>query len=123
MSEKISTSIIVTHDKGADFGNVRISSFVDRMIMLTDIAGIMRDKDDPDSLISEISIGEALDLCNDGTIAGGMIPKVECCINAIEHGVKKVTILDGRVPHAILMELLTDEGAGTMVVRGEEGEE
>lgn len=89
-----------------------------RMIMLTDIAGIMRDKDDPDSLISEISIGEALDLCNDGTIAGGMIPKVDSCIKALEMGVENCVIMDGCVPHAILMELLTPEGAGTLIRKG-----
>ena len=92
----------------------------ERMIMMTDISGIMRDKNDDSSIISDLTIKEAAELQKNGVISGGMIPKVECCINAIEHGVKKVTILDGRVPHAILMELLTDEGAGTMVHKGDE---
>lgn len=88
-----------------------------RLLMMTDIAGILRDKDDPSSLIHEISISEAESLHRDGVISGGMIPKVECCIKAINEGVEKVTILDGRIPHSVLMELLTDEGAGTMVKR------
>lgn len=89
----------------------------ERLITMTDIAGILRDKDDPTSIISEIDIPEARALFDEGVISGGMIPKVECCIEALEHGVKSVTILDGRVPHALLIETLTDEGAGTMVVR------
>lgn len=86
-----------------------------RLIMMTDIAGVLRDKDDPTSLIEEMSIAEAAALKEAGIISGGMIPKVECCIDAIKRGVEKVVIMDGRVPHAILMELMTDEGAGTMV--------
>ena len=87
-----------------------------RLIMMTDIAGVLRDKDDPSTLIPSITVKEAKKLFEDGVISGGMIPKVDCCIDAIDHGVKKVIIMDGRVPHSILMELLTDEGAGTMVV-------
>lgn len=87
----------------------------DRLIMMTDIAGILRDKDDESTIISEVTISEAKKLYDEGIISGGMIPKVDCCIEAIEKGVKNVTIMDGRVPHSILMELLTDEGAGTMV--------
>ena len=91
----------------------------ERLIMLTDIAGILRDKNDPSTLIPELTITEAHALREQGVISGGMIPKVECCIQAIRQGVKKVIIMDGRVPHSILMELLTDEGAGTMVTGGE----
>ena len=87
----------------------------ERLIMMTDIAGILRDKDDPDTLIPEITISEAKALYEEGVISGGMIPKVDCCIEAIHKGVKNVIIMDGRVPHSILMEILTDEGAGTMV--------
>ena len=90
----------------------------ERMILMTDIAGILRDKDDPNSLIPELTVSQARQLFYDGVISGGMIPKVECCIEAIEHGVKHVVIMDGRVPHSILMELLTAEGAGTMVKGG-----
>ncbi len=87
----------------------------ERLITMTDIPGILRDVNNPDSLIKRVNVAEARQLFADGVISGGMIPKVECCIEAIEKGVRRVTILDGRVPHALLLELLTDEGAGTMV--------
>lgn len=87
----------------------------ERLITMTDIPGILRDVNDPNSIIKKVNIQEAHQLFADGIISGGMIPKVQCCIDAIEMGVNKVTILDGRVPHAVLLELLTDEGAGTMV--------
>ncbi|MBR3003803.1 MAG: acetylglutamate kinase [Lachnospiraceae bacterium] len=86
-----------------------------RFIAMTDIAGLLKDKDDPTTLISEISTDQIPELLADGTISGGMIPKVKCCVDAINMGVDKVIIMDGRVHHSILMELLTDEGAGTMV--------
>ncbi len=87
----------------------------ERLIMMTDIAGLLKDKDDPSTLIPEINVSKAKELLADGTISGGMIPKIKCCIDAISHGVKNVVIMDGRIPHSILMEILTDEGAGTMV--------
>jgi len=87
----------------------------ERLITMTDIPGILRDVNDPDSIIKRVTTEEARQLFRDGVISGGMIPKVECCIEAIEKGVRRVTILDGRVPHALLLELLTDEGAGTLV--------
>ncbi len=83
------------------------------LIMMTDIAGVLKDMHDPSTLISEISLDELPSLRKNGIISGGMIPKVECCATAIARGVKNVVIMDGRVPHSILMELLTDEGAGT----------
>jgi len=89
-----------------------------RLIMMTDIAGILRDKDDPATLLPQVSITEAKELYESGVISGGMIPKVDCCIEALERGVSNVVIMDGRIPHSILMELLTDEGAGTMVMKG-----
>lgn len=92
----------------------------ERLISMTDIAGILKDKDDPDSLIPNITIKEAYKLFEDGTVSGGMIPKVQCCIDAIHKGVEKVIIMDGRVPHSLLIELLTDEGAGTMVTEDED---
>ena len=92
----------------------------DRLIMMTDIAGVLRDRSDPNTLIPKLTIDEAVELFREEIIAGGMIPKVECCIDAINRGVESAIIMDGRVPHSILMELLTDEGAGTMVVKGEE---
>ena len=94
----------------------------ERLLAMTDIEGILRDKDDPSSLIPCIDLQEAKALFEDGTISGGMIPKVECCIDAIHKGVKKVTIIDGRVPHALLIETLTDEGAGTMVIKDKDDE-
>ncbi len=84
------------------------------LISMTDIPGILMDKDDPTTLIPTINFKEAEKYIADGIISGGMLPKVECCINAIKWGVKKVFIIDGTVPHAILMETLTDEGIGTM---------
>ena len=93
----------------------------ERLIMMTDIAGILKDKDDPSTLIPHVTIEEAEALKKEGVISGGMIPKVDCCIDALSHGVKNVIIMDGRVPHSILMEILTDEGAGTMV-KGSENE-
>ena len=86
-----------------------------RLIMMTDIAGLLKDKDDPSTLIPHITVKECNQLLQSGTIQGGMIPKIECCIDAISHGVKKAIIMDGRIPHSILIELFTDEGAGTMV--------
>lgn len=87
----------------------------ERLIMMTDIAGILKDKDDPSTLIPHVTVKEAEELKKQGVISGGMIPKVDCCIDALTHGVKNVVIMDGRVPHSILMEILTNEGAGTMV--------
>ena len=83
------------------------------------IAGILRDKDDPSTLIPKIYVSEAPQLIAQGIISGGMIPKIECCIEAIRRGVKKVFVIDGRIPHAILIETLTDEGIGTMFVTGD----
>ena len=87
----------------------------ERLIMMTDIDGILYNKDDPNSLIPELRVSQARQLFAQNVISGGMIPKVDCCIEAIGKGVKNVVILDGRVPHSILMELLTNEGAGTLV--------
>ena len=89
------------------------------LISMTDIEGILRDKDDPSTLISKICVEDAPTLVEEGVISGGMIPKVECCIDAIKSGVRKVFIIDGRIPHSILIETLTNEGIGTMFVRGE----
>ncbi len=90
----------------------------ERLIMMTDIAGILADKDDPSTLIPRITVSEARKLYDKGIISGGMIPKVDCCIDALDKGVGVVVIMDGRVPHSILMELLTEEDTGTMVMKG-----
>ena len=84
------------------------------LISMTDISGILRDRNDPSTLIPEIRVSEAPALIAQGIISGGMLPKVECCINAISWGVRKVFIIDGTIPHAILIETLTNEGIGTM---------
>ena len=89
------------------------------LISMTDISGILMDQHDPSTLVTNITPEKAHKLMEDGIIQGGMIPKVECCLDAIEGGVNRVFILDGTKPHAILMEMLTDEGVGTMFVREE----
>ncbi|MFR1519245.1 MAG: acetylglutamate kinase [Clostridia bacterium] len=104
----------------ADTAASRIAGMLkaESLISMTDISGILRDKDDPSSLIPQIQVSDAPTLMRDGVISGGMIPKVECCIEAIRRGVKRVFIIDGRIPHAILIETLTDEGIGTMFTEG-----
>ncbi|MBS7219761.1 MAG: acetylglutamate kinase [Clostridiales bacterium] len=89
------------------------------LISMTDICGILMDRDDPTTLVTNITPSKAKDLMDNGVIQGGMIPKVQCCLNAIELGVNRVFILDGTKSHAILMEMLTDEGVGTMFVKEE----
>lgn len=86
----------------------------ERLILMTDVCGLLRDRNDPSTLIPEITAAEAETLCREGVISDGMIPKVSCCIEALEKGVKHVVVMDGRIPHSILMELLTNEGAGTL---------
>ena len=102
----------------ADTAAARIAGMLkaESLITMTDISGILLDKDDPSTLISKIHVSDAPRLYHDGVISGGMIPKVECCIEAIRRGVGKVFIIDGRIPHAILIETLTDAGIGTMLV-------
>ena len=91
-------------------GALGAESFID----MTDIKGVLKDKNDPTTLIKSINVSEIGQLAKAGIIDGGMIPKVECCVEAIRRGVKQVCIIDGRVPHSILIEVLTDEGVGTM---------
>jgi acetylglutamate kinase len=86
------------------------------LITMTDVPGIMRDKDNPSTLLSKIRVSDVRSLTLEGVISGGMIPKIECCVEAIRRGVGKVFVIDGRVPHSIIMETLTDEGLGTMLV-------
>ncbi len=105
-----------TYNINADTAAARIAGCLkaESFISMTDTHGILRDMNDPSTLISEIPVSEAPQLVREGVISGGMIPKVDCCIDAIRRGVKKVFIIDGRVPHSILIEVLTDEGVGTM---------
>ena len=103
----------------ADTAAARIAGELgaESLIAMTDIAGILKDKNDPSTLISSIKVSDLPGLISDGVIQGGMIPKAECCRSAIEWGVNRVFIIDGRVPHAILIEMLTNEGIGTMFTR------
>ena len=105
----------------ADTAAARIAGMLkaESFINMTDTAGLLEDEKDESSLISKIYVSEAQRMINQGQLSGGMIPKVSCCIEAIRRGVKKVFIIDGRVPHSILIETLTDEGMGTMFVSGE----
>ncbi len=109
-----------TYNINADTAAARIAGELkaECLLSMTDIVGLLRDKDDPTTLIPKVYVSDAPKLINDGIISGGMIPKINCCIEAIRRGVKKVFIIDGRVPHAILIEILTDEGIGTMFVSG-----
>lgn len=102
----------------ADTAAARIAGALgaESLISMTDIRGLLRDRDNDESLIPVVHASEAPELIREGIISGGMIPKVDCCIDAIRRGVKKVFILDGRVPHSILIETLTDAGIGTMFI-------
>ena len=106
----------VVYNINADTAAAKIAAALkaESLISLTNTPGILRDPKDESSLIRRITLKSAEELKADGTITGGMIPKVECCTDAIKDGVKKVFVIDGRVPHSILMETLTDEGLGTM---------
>jgi acetylglutamate kinase len=90
----------------------------EKLVYLTDIEGLRRDVDDPASLIRQATADEIDDLIADGTIAGGMIPKIESCTHAVRHGVRNAHILDGRIAHVLLLEIFTDQGIGTMLSRG-----
>ena len=109
-----------TYNINADTAAARIAGELqaESLISMTDIEGILRDKDDPSTLISKIYVSDAPQLIKEGVISGGMIPKINCCIEAIRRGVNKVFIIDGRVPHSILIETLTNEGMGTMFISG-----
>ena len=100
----------------ADTAAARIAGKLgaESMLTMTDIAGVLMDKDDPSTLLSKITVSQVPQLIGDGVIQGGMIPKIQCCVEAIRRGVKRVFIIDGRVEHSMLMELLTDAGLGTM---------
>ncbi len=88
----------------------------EKLAFLTDIEGVYKDPEDPSTLISELKISEARELMNEGYIGGGMLPKLHNCISAIEHGVSRVHILDGRIPHCLLLEIFTNKGIGTAII-------
>ena len=108
----------VVYNINADAAAARIAAELraQRLLLLTDVKGLLRDKDDESTLIQEVKVSEVQALKNKGIISGGMIPKVDCCVEAVRRGVKRTTIIDGRVEHAILIEMLSDEGVGTMFV-------
>ncbi len=101
----------------ADTAAGEVASAIDaeKLIILTDVPGVLRDPNDPDSLIQKIRISEVPKLIEDGVISGGMIPKIETCVKAIENGVKSCHIIDGRKKHSLLLEIFTTDGIGTMI--------
>jgi len=108
----------VVYNINADAAAARIAAELraQKLLLLTDVKGLLRDKADENSLIPEVKVSEVQALKNKGIISGGMIPKIDCCVEAVRRGVKRTTIIDGRVPHAILIEMLSDEGVGTMFI-------
>ena len=108
------TSYNINADTAA--AKIAIAMGAEKLILLTDVRGLLRDKDDESTLISQVRVSEVPVLVKDGVISGGMIPKVDCCVEAVRSGVKNSVILDGRIPHSILIELLSDEGIGTMLL-------
>ena len=101
----------------ADIAAARIAAELGalKLILMTDIRGLLRDKDDENTLIPVVNVSEVPSLKNQGIISGGMIPKIDCCVEAVRRGVNRAHILDGRIPHSILIELFSDEGIGTML--------
>lgn len=95
---------------------VAVAINADKLVLLTDVPGLLRDPADPESLISILKVSEVSDYVADGTIAGGMLPKVRCCVESVTGGVGRTHIIDGRQAHSILLEIFTDQGIGTMVV-------
>ena len=112
-----------TYNINADDAACAIAEAVhaEKLAFLSDIEGVYKDKDDSSSLISELHVDEAQKLIDDGYVGGGMIPKLKNCIDAIEEGVNRVHILDGRIPHSLLLEIFTNKGIGTAILR-EDGE-
>ena len=112
-----------TYNINADDAACAIAEAVhaEKLVFLSDIEGVYKDKDDPNTLISELHVHEAEKLISEGYVGGGMIPKLQNCINAIEEGVNRVHILDGRIPHSLLLEIFTNKGIGTAILR-EDGE-
>ena len=107
-----------TYNINADDAACSIAKAVkaEKLAFLTDIEGVYKDPDDPDTLISELKISEGKKLMEEGYIGGGMLPKIQNCIDAIEAGVSRVHILDGRIPHCLLLEIFTNKGIGTAIL-------
>lgn len=109
------------HNINADTvaGEIAAALGAEKLILLTDTAGILRDYKDPATLIPKLDIQQARELIKDGTVGGGMIPKVNCCVRSLAQGVKAAHILDGRIPHSLLLEIFSDAGIGSMIVASE----
>ena len=107
--------VVSTVAQGVD-GETAYNINADKLILLTDVRGLLRDPKNEDTLIPEVGLSQVPGLVKDGVIQGGMIPKVDCCVEAVRSGVKNTIILDGRIPHSILIELLSDSGIGTMLL-------
>lgn len=107
-----------TYNINADTAAARIAAELgaENLILMTDIKGLLEDKDDPDTLIPSVNVSEVPFMKRQGVISGGMIPKIDCCVEAVRRGVSKTSIIDGRIPHSILIELLSSEGIGTQFV-------
>lgn len=107
-----------TYNVNADTAASRIAAELgaENLILMTDIVGLLKDKDDPDTLITKVQVSEVPFMKRQGIISGGMIPKIDCCVEAVRRGVNKTCIIDGRVPHSILVELLSSDGIGTQFV-------
>ncbi len=107
-----------TYNINADTAAARIAAELgaENLILMTDIVGLLKDKDDSSTLIPSVQVSEVPFMKRQGIISGGMIPKIDCCVEAVRRGVKKTCIIDGRVPHSILIELLTNEGVGTQFI-------
>ena len=108
-----------TYNINADYAASAIAGALhaQKLVFLTDVEGILRDKDDPSTILRQLTLTEAENYIADGTISGGMIPKAHCCMDGIRQGVQSVHILDGRIPHSLLLEIFTNEGIGTMMTR------
>ena len=107
------TSYNINADTAA--AKIAIAMGAEKLILLTDVRGLLRDKDDESTLISQVRVSEVPVLVKDGVISGGMIPKVDCCVEAVRSGVRRTHLLDGRIPHSILIEVLSQAGIGTMI--------
>ncbi len=107
-----------TYNINADTAAARIAAELraENLILMTDIVGLLKDKDDDGTLINTVQVSEVPFMKRQGIISGGMIPKIDCCVEAVRRGVKKTCIIDGRVPHSILIELLSNEGIGTQFI-------
>ena len=108
------TSYNINADTAA--AKLAVALHAEKLILLTDVRGLLRDPKDEDTLLPVVRLSQVPGLVQEGVITGGMIPKVDCCVEAVRSGVKSTIILDGRIPHSILIELLSDEGVGTMLL-------